>query len=440
MPIKPRVMAWLLLLICMVPAMAFAGTRGTLVGRVHDEEGNPIPGVAVTVTSPQIKGFRVVATTDKKGVFSVEFSQVDVTYHYRFDKVGFQSMEVDQEWHLEGTQLFEWTMHPGKSAAEVGGPPPASTSEPAIEAYNAAVLALRSKDNATAEAKLKESVGFDPKLRQAWALLATVETDLGHPKDAVDAAEKAIALGSNDQAVLLARWQGYRDLKEDAKAAEALKEMQRVGQQAEEAKKFHNEGAALLKAKDYAGAYAKFQDALKLDPNLEPSLLGLAEAGLKSGHVAEAATAVETVLKNDPKNEQAIRLRFNACLALGDKARLADALIGIAPYEPAMARNGLLKFEVDAYYAKDMALTKKYGDEIEKLDQSLSPEQTEKIMMADPNYRLSYYYQGLAEISFSENAKAKAHLERFLDLTPKDKQNDKDTQDVREMIKYLGKS
>ena len=73
-----------------------------------------------------------------------------------------------------------------------------------------------------------------------------------------------------------------------------------------------------MKAGDNAGAFAKFQEALNVDPNLQPSLIGLATAGLKIGRNAEAATAAETVLKADPKNEQAIRLRYNACLSLGD--------------------------------------------------------------------------------------------------------------------------
>ena len=40
------------------------------------------------------------------------------------------------------------------------------------------------------------------------------------------------------------------------------------------------------------------------------------DAALKAGQYADAATAAEAILKNDPKNEQALRLRYNACLKL----------------------------------------------------------------------------------------------------------------------------
>ncbi|MBE3131997.1 MAG: carboxypeptidase regulatory-like domain-containing protein, partial [Acidobacteria bacterium] len=169
-----RTMAWLLILIWIVPGLAFAQRIATLVGKVVDPEGKPIQGVVVTATSSDLPKFKEVRTTDKKGAFTINFSQVDVTYHYRFDKAGYQSLEANQDWQLEGSQRFQWTMHPGTTPA-VGGPPPASTSEPAVSAFNAGVTALKARDYATAEAKFKEAVGHDPKLLQAWAALSAVQ-------------------------------------------------------------------------------------------------------------------------------------------------------------------------------------------------------------------------------------------------------------------------
>ena len=110
MQIKQRAMAWILFLTLIVPGLAFAERRGRLVGKVHDPDGTPIEGVVVTATSPQIPSFKDVQTTDKKGVFTMDFNFIDVTVRYRFEKDGYQSMEANQEWKLEGTQLFEWTM------------------------------------------------------------------------------------------------------------------------------------------------------------------------------------------------------------------------------------------------------------------------------------------------------------------------------------------
>jgi Tfp pilus assembly protein PilF len=417
MATSQRIVAGVLVLLLVVPGLAFARQRLRLDGKIVDPKGKPIEGVTVTATSPQVKNFRVVQTTDKKGTFTVDLPENNVTYVYRFEKAGYATLQANQDWTMDGSARFQWTMQPG-SGPEIGGAPPASTSEPAVLAYNAAVAAVKAKDLATAEAKFKEAAGHDPKLIQAWAALTTVELQLGHNQEAAESAEKAIALGSKDEAILTARWQAYKNLKDDAKAAAALKDLEAFGRRTEEAKKLHNEGVALVKAGDSAGAFAKFQEALNLDPNLRPSLVGLATAALKLGRNAEAATAAETILKADPKNDQALRLRYNACLNLGDPARLADALAGLAPLEPTVAKNGLLKLAFDAYDANDKAQAK---------DRFL------KVLQIDPNQALAHYTLGLLYVNEGANAEAKTHLEKFIALSP----NSAEAATAREMLKQL---
>jgi tetratricopeptide (TPR) repeat protein len=416
-----RTTALLLILLFTVPGSAFARQTARLVGKIVDSNGKGIQGVTVTATSPQVPKFREVVTTDRRGAFILDFRDVDVTYHYRFEKTGYQTLEVNQDWHLEGTQQDQWTMTPGGTPAAVAGPPPASTSEPAILAFNAGVVAMKAKDYAAAETRLKEAVQNDPKLAPGWAALSAVHLQTGHNKEAAEAAEKAMALGVKDVAVLTTRWQAYRNLKDDAKAAEALKELESVGRNAEEAKKIHNEAVALVKAGDNAGAFAKFQEALKVDPNLQPALLGLATAALKMGRNAEAATAAETVLKTDPKNEQAIRLRYNACLTLGDNDRLFESLVGLAAVEPAAAVKGLLKLAFDAYDANDRDKAK---------------QRFLKILEMDPNQALVHYYLGMVYVNEGATADAKSHLERFVALAP----NTPEAQTAREILKQLSKS
>jgi len=414
-----RCLAWLLFLAIVVPGSALAERRARLVGRIVDPEGKPIQGVVVTVTSPQIPGFDEAKTTNKKGVFIVDFSQVGVTYVCKFESTGYQVLEVQQQWDLEGTEQFTWTLQPA-STAGLADLHVASTSQPAVAAYNAGIRAFKAQDNATAEARFAEAVGHDPELIQAWGALSTVRLDLGKYREAVEAAERAIALGSTDEAVLTARWQAYRNLDDEVKAAEALADLERIGRRAEEAKRLHNEGVALTKAGDDAGAFAKFQEALGLDPTLEASLLGLAKAGVTIGRNAEAAAAAESVLKGDPRNEQAIRLRFNACLALGDKAKLIDALVGLAVVEPVAARDGLLQLAFEAYDVNDLPVAK---------------ERFIKVLAIDPSYPQAHYYLGVISVGEGAGAVAKSYLERFLQLAP----NDPEAPAARDMLKFLAK-
>lgn len=420
MRIQRTTVGWLLILFFTVPGLALAQGRGRLVGRLMDQQGKPIPGVTVTATSPEIPTFREIRTTDKKGTFILDFRDIGVTYHYRFDKPGYQILEVDQRWDLDGTERYEWKLAPRASAPVVGGPAPASMSEPAVIAYNEGVAAFKNKDAATAEAKFRAAVQHDPKLAQAWGALSAVLVQTGKNQEAVEAAEKAMALGLKTEAVLLSRWEAYRNLKDEAKTAEALKDLEGVGRRAEEAKRIHNEGVTLAKNGDHAGAFAKFQEALTVDPNLEPSLLGLATAGLKIGRNEEAATAAETVLKTNPANEQAIRLRYNAALGLQDKDRLFDALVGLAPVEPEVARKGLLQLAFEAYDANDTAKAKT---------------RFVKVLEFEPDQPLVHYYLGLLYVNEGATANARKHLERFITLAP----NSQEAATAREMLKQLPK-
>jgi len=416
---RQRTMTWLVVLALMLPGLAFAARKARVIGKIVDAAGKPIQGVNVTATSPDIPDFREVRTTDKKGVFILDFAEVDVTYHYRFEKAGYQLLEIDQKWSLEGTEHFEWTMQLGSTAA-VGDAPVASTSQPAVLAYNAGVGALKAKDYATAEVKFKEAVGHDPSLRQGWGALSSAQLELGRYQEAAGAAEKAIALGSTDEAVFMSRWQAYKNLGDEAKAAEALKDLEATGRRTEEAKRIHNEAVALVKAGDDAGAFAKFQEALVLDPNLQESLLGLGTAGVKIGRNAEAAAVAETILKASPGNEKALRIRYNACLKLGDEEKLLDSLVGLAPVEPRIARDGVLKLAFDAYDRNDLAAARA---------------RFLKVLELDPNQPQAHYYLGVISASQGAKEDAKKYLERFLELAP----DDPEAASAREMLKYLGK-
>lgn len=417
MPARHRAIACLLILAWLSPGPVLAQRKGRLIGKIVDPEGHPIAGVAVTATSEQVPGFREVRTTDEKGTFTVDFDQVDVTYVYRFDKAGYQSVEARQEWLLEGTERYEWTMHPGLTAA---GSTPATTSRAAVLAFNSGVAALKAKDYAAAETKFTEAVGHDPGLLRAWVALSAVQVETGHNKEAAEAAEKALALGSTDEAVLLSRWQAYRNLKDEARAAEALKDLEAGGRRAEEAKRIHNEAVALVKAGDDAGAFAKFQEALGVDPNLQPSLVGLATAGFKLGRNADAATAAERILMTDPQNEHALRLRYNACLSLGDKDRLFDSLVGLAAVEPAVAMNGLLKLAFEAYDANDKVRAR---------------ERFLEVIEVDPTQSLAHYYLAMVYVNEGAIEEATSHLERVVALVP----TGQEAATAREMLKQLGK-
>jgi outer membrane receptor protein involved in Fe transport len=67
MKFSARVAAALLAVLALLPFSAFAATTGTLSGVVTDGTGAALPGVTVTVTSPQLQGSRSAVTNETGG-------------------------------------------------------------------------------------------------------------------------------------------------------------------------------------------------------------------------------------------------------------------------------------------------------------------------------------------------------------------------------------
>lgn len=400
-----------------LPGLASANRMGRLIGKVVDPEGKPIAGVIVTATAEELPSFREVETTNKKGIFKVDFDHLNVVYSYKFEKTGYQTTHANQTWSLEGTKRHEFVVHPGETAVAAG--PPASKSNLAILAFNAGVAAFEAKEYPAAQVKFEEALAHDPELRPAWEVLSAVRVELGRDQKAIEAAEKAMALGSTAVMALRSRWQAYRNLGDEAKAAEALQLLEKYGRLTEEANKIHNQGVTLMRAGDPEGAFAKFQQALEADPSLEPALLGVATTGIQIDRAAEAAAAAETLLAADPQHEQALRIRYNAALTLKDEEKIVDSLMGLSLIDPTSARDNIAKLAVAAFDADNVVLAKKRFGQVLELD---------------PNHPRSHYFLGLIFVREGANAEAKSHLERFVELAP----NDPQAPAATEMLEYLG--
>ncbi len=408
------ILVGLMVLLTVGPAMAIK--KGRLIGKVLDPDGNPIVDVTITATCEEVSSFNKVVTTNKKGIFKLDFTHVDVIYRLVFEKEGFMTFESEQDWRLEGTARDDFTMYPGTATIAQG--PVISTSNKAIFAFNQGVEAFNDKDYATAEVRFKEALEHDPDLNPAWGGLSRIYVKRKEYAPAVEAAEKAIALGSTDEEIWRMRWEAYRGLGDDAKALEALEELKEAGVRAEEAKRIYNDGVKLVKQGDPAGAFEQFKRALQIDPNLTKALLAMATVALELDHNAEAGEAAQSILKFDPHNAKALKIRYNAALNLGDEPMIIEALIDLAAIEPTISRDSLLKLAFESYDANDME-----NAEIRFL----------KVLEVAPDHALSHYLLGLIYVGEGANDKAKEHIERFLQLAP----DDPEAGSATELLRFL---
>jgi tetratricopeptide (TPR) repeat protein len=416
---QPRAVAMLSALLVTLPAVALA-REGRLIGKVLDPQGKPIAGVTVTATSKDIAGFEKVLTTDSKGIFILDFDQINVNYNYRFEKAGYATLSIDQKWTLRETERNEFRMEPAQAGA-LTNEPPASTSSPAITAFNEGAAAFKARDHATATAKFEEALRHDPNLRQAWSALSLARLEQKQYQQAAEAAEKAVALGAaTDQTILRARWEAYRNLGDAAKAQAAREALDKAGHLQAEAKRIHNEGVGLTKIGDDKEAFAKFQEAVEADPGFEQAWLALAVTGLKIGRAAEAAAAAKKLLEINPGHTEAVRIQYNAALQAGDEDVIADALVALAAVDKPTARDNLFRLGAKAFDADNAAKAK---------------ERFTKVLAIDPNHPRSNYYLGVLMVREGNKKAARAHLERFVQLAPADP----DAETAKGLIAYLGK-
>lgn len=409
-----------MIMVALAPGAAEAAKwKNRLIGKVVDPDGNPVEGVTVTATSDEVPGYHEVKVTDKKGVFKLDFDVINVVYKYRFTKPGYVTLDTEQTWRKDGTARHEFILYPGEDPSVDGAAVPVTDSPEAAAAYNAAVAAFQEKDYTTAESKLEEALEHDPELRQGWVALSVIEYEQKDYTEAAAAAEKAIELGSTDEAVLRTRWDSYRLLGDEEKTAQAQADLEKYGALAEEAKRIYNEGVALIKAGDTEAAFRKFQESLKADPNLQPALLAVATTGLESGHFQEAFNAAETILKEDPSHADAIRLRYNAALQLGDEGLIIGSLVSLATVEPEVAKQNLWHLAMSAYNANDNETAK---------------ERFGRVLQVDPGNADAHYLLGLIYLGEDDKEKTKSHLERFLELAP----DSPDAPSAQEILSYLG--
>ena len=67
-------------------AVLSAGAQARLKGRVTDSAGKGVEGVAVTVTTPSLRTFKMSLKSDKKGDWGTIINDATMPYHVKFEK------------------------------------------------------------------------------------------------------------------------------------------------------------------------------------------------------------------------------------------------------------------------------------------------------------------------------------------------------------------
>jgi tetratricopeptide (TPR) repeat protein len=180
----------------------------------------------------------------------------------------------------------------------------------------------------------------------------------------------------------------------------------------------YNEGAAAFQAGNEELALERFQSALALDPQLVEAHAALATILYRRESYAEAQAAVDHLLTLDPPNVQGRRVRFLIFDALADNTRAAAALDAYAEVDPAGAAGVL-------YQRADMDFS---AGDVAKAKAAL-----ERVLQLAPDLPRAHYTLGLCYASSGDTAQARQHLQKFIALAPEDPE----AETAREMLASL---
>jgi len=410
--------AWpLALAALLVPGLLFAQAQGRVKVTVVDEKGEPVPGVAVTITSDEI-GYHKEIETDKKGQLAVIFVDATRAYSFRLEKEGYKPV-TEQVDPLSGGNLEKEIVLPSKGSAAAGGSIEAGpTTDPAVNVFNEGVTALQAGDRDTAKQKFRRAMELNSRMPQAPAVLAGIYADEGDAEQAVAMAEKALAIDPDNARALRVLYDVYRQRGEQAEADEVLERMKTAEGGTETAIRIFNEGAEAARLGDLDGARARFEEALEVDPELAAAHGALARVYYVQEQFDQAIAAAEKAYQLDPGQASALKYAYESHRRKGDTEQARRVFAEMAEADPVGTATALYERGIAMFNAGDM----------EGAAQAL-----EQALEANPDLPKGHYTLGLAYVNTGDSGKAKEHLQRFLELAPEDP----DAGTAREMLEYL---
>ena len=277
---------------------ALFAAAAKLSGTVHDENGGPVAGAKLTVTSPNSKDVAESATTDDAGGFSVDVPNARWSYVFRVEHDGFSPSQVDVP-TATGSIPISITLHPPFG---VPTPPPPKV-DPGIAAYNDGVELIQKGDRPGAEKKFDEAVGAKPDLTAAWKVVSQLAYERKDYAKALAAGKKTIELDPKDKDLYGVLMDSAQKTGDAAAAGDYKKKF--VEANADNPEVNYNAGVESYTAGDYPAASASFQKAIELKPDMANAYfwLGMADYNLK--RYAPARTNYQKYLELAPQGDQA---------------------------------------------------------------------------------------------------------------------------------------
>ena len=407
---RPRISAGLAACLLVGLAVAAEAQRSASVGgRVEDEADNPLPGVLVTVFSPDETRSD---TTNKKGRFRVVVMDSTSRLMIRLEKEGYATIEEPIQAKMGETVSKVWQMAAVASSEVLEG------DSEAIESYNAGASAYNAGDYQQARASFEQALEADPDLMEARKVLTLVYFQLQEWDLAASSARIVSDAEPTNDAALKVGFDASSQLRDRERAVVFLDRLVALGGSTDTARRVFNHGVGALRDGEREEAVARFESAIEIDPTLGVAYTGLASVYLEDEAYEQALEAADRLLAVDPGNAEGLGIRYEAYRRLGDEANMKLALDELQAADPERI--------VDAYYQQGMLLFNEGSAQA-------AVEAFERVLSAAPDHARAHYQLGRAYLSAGDYEKGRQYLERFIEMAP----SDPEVEGAKAMLAYL---
>lgn len=289
-------------------AVLSAGAQGRLKGKVTDSAGKPIEGVAVTVTTPNLRTFKMSLKSDKKGDWGTIVNDATMPYHVKFEKEGYIASEADKKVPVGDTGIVDVRLLSTAEASAAAGAaaPRAAAPSPSGQAaatFNEGVDLLTAGNKAAAEAKFLEAVAKNPDLPQGWSALATLAFEKKDWAKTLEYGQKALDL---DPALtsLYGMLASAAKQSGDQKAA-AEWEAKFAAANPDTPEILYNKGIEAYNAKKMKDAEANLEKAIAAKPDFALAHFWLGMVSFNQNKKAAAKQHLEKYLELEPNGTEA---------------------------------------------------------------------------------------------------------------------------------------
>jgi tetratricopeptide (TPR) repeat protein len=287
-------------------AVLTAGAQARLKGRVSDSAGKPIEGATVTVTTPNLRTFKMTLKSDKKGEWGTILNDATMPYHVRIEKEGYAPAESDKKVPVGDVGEVNAQLVSNSEAAAAAGAAAQAVASPADQAaftYNDGVDLLSAGNKAGAEAKFLEAVGKNPDLPQGWQALATLAYEKKDWAKTIEYGQKAVDLDPTLNKMYGIMSAAAAQTGDKKAAAEWQAKFEEANPETPEA--LYNKGIDAYNKKKIKDAEAMLLKAVEAKPDFALAHFWLGMASFNLNKKGAAKEHLEKYLELEPEGTEA---------------------------------------------------------------------------------------------------------------------------------------